>query len=174
MKQREQGSRKKFKPIFVFSYCLQIIVPCCLAVLIALSAAEDPVAEGKKETKAEPKAIVEDQKANESSKNQKRGIFGSIGDYGHDFGGHSYGGHSFGGHDFGGHDFGASEHHHEHIKTITIEKKIPVPYTVTKHVPYTVEKKVPYEVKVSVPQPYIGRLYYDCIIDKYIVIVFWV
>lgn len=33
-------------------------------------------------------------------------------------------------------------HHHEHIKTVTIEKKVPVPYTVTKHVPYTVEKKV--------------------------------
>lgn len=35
-----------------------------------------------------------------------------------------------------------SHHHHEHIKTVTIEKKVPVHYTVTKHVPYTVEKKV--------------------------------
>lgn len=117
-----------------------------------MSAAEDPKAsEGQKEqSKAEPKTAVEDQQTNESSKNQKRGIFHSIGDYGHDFGGHghSFGGHgqSFGGHDFGGHDFGASEHHHEHVKTITIEKKVPVPYTVTKHIPYTVEKKVPYEV----------------------------
>lgn len=37
---------------------------------------------------------------------------------------------------------GDYHHHHEHIKTVTIEKKVPVPYTVTKHVPYTVEKKV--------------------------------
>lgn len=55
-----------------------------------------------------------------------------------------YGG-SYGG-GYGGHD--------EHVKTIVVEKKVPVPYTVTKHVPYTVEKKVPYEVKVPVPQPY--------------------
>lgn len=65
----------------------------------------------------------------------KRGVFESLGDYG------AVGHHeeSFGGHDFGGHDFGASEHHHEHVKHVTIEKKIPVPYTVTKHVPYTGE-----------------------------------
>lgn len=39
-------------------------------------------------------------------------------------------------------DYHHYQPHHEHIKTVTIEKKIPVPYTVTKHVPYTVEKKV--------------------------------
>lgn len=39
-------------------------------------------------------------------------------------------------------DYHGHHHHHEHIKTVTIEKKVPVPYTVTKHVPYTVEKKV--------------------------------
>lgn len=44
--------------------------------------------------------------------------------------------------------------HEEHVKTVVVEKKVPVPYTVTKHVPYTVVKKVPYEVKVPVPQPY--------------------
>uniref|UniRef100_A0A1B0F9D1 Uncharacterized protein n=1 Tax=Glossina morsitans morsitans TaxID=37546 RepID=A0A1B0F9D1_GLOMM len=67
-------------------------------------------------------------KDDDSKQVEKRGLH-SFGDYGH-----------------GG--------HHEHIKTVTIEKKVPVPYTVTKHVPYTVEKKVPYEVKVPVPEPY--------------------
>lgn len=102
----------------------------------------------------------------ETAKN-KRGLHASLGDYasfgGHESFGHSdwHGGHDFGGHvDFGhggfeGHDFGASEHHHEHVKHITIEKKIPVPYTITKHVPVTIEKKVPYEVKVPIPQPYV-------------------
>jgi len=102
---------------------------------------------------------IEPAAAKESQKNEKRGIFHSIGNYGGGFGsfggGHSGGGGggdfggSYGGGDFGGHS------HHEHIKTITIEKKVPVPYTVHKHVPYTVEKKVPYEVKVPIPQPYV-------------------
>lgn len=64
-------------------------------------------------------------------------------DFGHhDLGHHDLGHHDFGHHDHGHHDFGGSEHHHEHVKHITIEKKVPVPYTVTKHIPYTVEKKV--------------------------------
>lgn len=88
-------------------------------MLVALAA-------GKEATKAEKKA--DDQSVDETVKT-KRGLH-SIGDWGwqpsHD------------------HHYGGSEHHehHEHIKTITIEKKIPVPYTVHKHVPYTVEKKV--------------------------------
>lgn len=62
-------------------------------------------------------AAVEDKKAEGDGKTvEKRGLH--LGDY------HHY------------------QPHHEHIKTVTIEKKIPVPYTVTKHVPYTVEKKV--------------------------------
>lgn len=69
----------------------------------------------------------------------QRGVYESLGDYGH---GHFGGSDDFGGHDFGGHDFGASEHHHEHVKTVTVEKKIPTPYYVHKHIPYTVEKKV--------------------------------
>ncbi|GLV40460.1 hypothetical protein CBL_04260 [Carabus blaptoides fortunei] len=78
----------------------------------------------------------------EAKKQDKRGLFG----LGHgDFGGASL--------DLGGGDGG--HHHHEHVKTVVVEKKIPVPYTVTKHVPYSVEKKkVPYEVKVPVPRPY--------------------
>lgn len=81
--------------------------------------------------------------------------FGHGGFEGHQgFGGHQggfeghqgFGSHQggFGGHHggFEAHDYGASEHHHEHVKHITIEKKVPVPYTVTKHIPYTVEKKV--------------------------------
>lgn len=73
----------------------------------------------------------------ETAKN-KRGLHHSLGDYASFGGGHeSYAqadfghGGDFGGHggwhgSFGGHDFGASEHHHEHVKHITVEKKIPV------------------------------------------------
>jgi hypothetical protein len=50
--------------------------------------------------------------------------------------------HSFGGSDWSSHDAGHDHGHHEHIKTVTIEKKYPVPYEVVKKVPYTVEKKV--------------------------------
>lgn len=64
----------------------------------------------------------------ESQNIEKRGLHGS-------FGGHSDWS-SYGGGDSGHHD------HHEHIKTVTIEKKYPVPYEVIKKVPYTVEKKV--------------------------------
>lgn len=113
---------------------------------------------------------VDDAEANGDTVKNKRGLFESLGDYssfghggygggyGGGFGGHatlghgSFGGHAdfgheayaHGGHDYGHHDFGGSEHHqhHEHVKHITVEKKIPVPYTVTKHIPYTVEKKV--------------------------------
>lgn len=63
----------------------------------------------------------------ESQNIEKRGLHSS-------FGGHDWSG-SSGGHD----DHG---HHHEHIKTVTIEKKYPVPYEVIKKIPYTVEKKV--------------------------------
>lgn len=117
---------------------------------MALANAEGDVSADKKESKVEQKE-VEDSKS-EQKRNQ-RGVYGSLGDYGHSSygGGHSsYGGHGGygGGHeDFGGHDFGASDHHHHHVKTVTIEKKVPVPYTVHKHIPYTVEKKVPYEVR---------------------------
>lgn len=104
--------------------------------LVTADAAKD-----KKESKVETKEIEQ----SESQKTEKRGLHHSIGD----FGGHDFGGHDFGGHDFGG---GDDHHHHEHVKTITIEKKVPVPYTVHKHVPYTVEKKVPYTVHVPVPQ----------------------
>lgn len=98
-------------------------------MLVALAAGEATqaaaAAEDKQDTQKE-----NDQTADGTVKN-KRGLH-SFGDYGwnphHD-------------HD---HHYGGSEHHehHQHTKTITIEKKIPVPYTVHKHVPYTVEKKV--------------------------------
>lgn len=57
----------------------QIIVPCCLALFVALVTCEGTAAEDKKaeETEIEPK---------ESQNVEKRGIYGSIGDYGHDFG----------------------------------------------------------------------------------------
>lgn len=124
---------------------------------MALGAADGEATENK-QSNVEQKEAGDTK--DESSRSQ-RGVYGSLGDYGHSshgYGNHGYGGHGrsshdfggqdFGGHDFGGHDFGASDHHHEHVKTIHIEKKVPVPYTVHKHIPYTVEKKVPYEVKV--------------------------
>lgn len=93
-------------------------------MLFALAVAEGGDTTNKKESKVEQKE-VEDTKG-EQTRNQ-RGLYGSLGDYGH----------SSSDDDFGGHDFGASDHHHEHIKTVTIEKKVPVPYTVHKHIPYT-------------------------------------
>lgn len=50
---------------------------------------------------------------------------GDIGGHG-DFGGFQGGGGYGGGFEGHGHDYGASEHHHEHVKHITVEKKIPV------------------------------------------------
>lgn len=91
----------------------QFLVACCVAVLVATASCEDV----KKET----------ENLQEESQNiEKRGLHSS-------FGGHDWSGSS------GGGDHG---HHHEHIKTVTIEKKYPVPYEVIKKIPYTVEKKV--------------------------------
>lgn len=113
---------------------LQILVPCCLAVLLVLANAKGDVSADKKDSNVEQKEVED---STSGQKRNQRGVYGSLGDYGHSSYGHD---------DYGGHDFGASDHHHEHIKTVTIEKKVPVPYTVHKHIPYTVEKKVPYEV----------------------------
>jgi len=103
------------------------LLSCIAALLLATASCEDV----KKET---------EQIQGESSNIEKRGLHGSFG--GHDWSGSS----SYGG--------GSDHGHHEHIKTITIEKKYPVPYEVVKKIPYSVEKKIPYEVKVSIPQPY--------------------
>lgn len=62
-------------------------------------------------------------------KTEKRGLYGSYGDFGSSGGG-SYGG----GWESHGHD--------EHVKTVTIEKKVPVPVEVIKKIPYYVEKHV--------------------------------
>jgi hypothetical protein len=91
---------------------MQILVSCCVAFLVAAASCEDV----KKET---------EQLQEESQNIEKRGLHGS-------FGGSEWS--SYGGGDHG--------HHHEHIKTVTIEKKYPVPYEVIKKVPYTVERKV--------------------------------
>jgi hypothetical protein len=124
---------------------------------VALAASEGTAAEAKK---VDNEKSIEPAKE-ESSNVEKRGLHGSIGDY-------SFGGHD-GGHDFGGSSgYGGHHEHHEHIKTITIEKKVPVPYTVHKHVPYTVEKKVPYEVKVPVPQPYEVIKKYPYTVKEYV------
>lgn len=106
---------------FSFHFVMQILVSCCVALLVAAASCE----EVKKET----------EKLQEESQNiEKRGLHGSFGgsEWSSGGGGGGYGG----GH--GGHD----HHHHEHIKTVTIEKKYPVPYEVIKKIPYTVEKKV--------------------------------
>lgn len=110
-------------------------------VAVAFAAEEKGAVAEDKPVKAEG---VESEK-----KQEKRGIF-SFG-YGEGHGGYSIGEGWKG--DSG--DWQPSYgHHEEHVKTIEIVKKVPVPYTVEKHVPYTVEKKVPYEVKVPYPQPY--------------------
>jgi hypothetical protein len=84
--------------------------------------------------------VKDSEKTQEESQNiEKRGLHGSFG--GHEWssgGSSSYDDHGHGGGGGGGGGHG----HHEHIKTITIEKKYPVPYEVIKKVPYTVEKKV--------------------------------
>lgn len=99
--------------------------------------------EKKHDTNLEAVDNNNDAGGGETAKN-KRGLHGSLGDYasfggghesyahtdfghgGGDFGGHGDFGGNGGWHGFGGHDFGASEHHHEHVKHITVEKKIPV------------------------------------------------
>lgn len=156
-----------------------------LVALTSAEAETKPAAAVAANKEAEKKADENvEASANGETAKPKRGLHASLGDYasfgghgesyahtdfghggGFDFGGHAdfghggygHGGYGHGGygHGFEGHDFGASEHHHEHVKHITVEKKIPVPYTITKHVPVTIEKKVPYEVKVPIPQPYV-------------------
>lgn len=73
---------------------------------------------------------VEDSKAAGSElqdkKQDKRGLHGWEGDHGH--------------------------HHHHEEKTITIVKKVPVPYPVEKHIPVPVEKVKHYPVHVHVPK----------------------
>lgn len=118
-------------------FVVQILVSCCVAFLVASALCEDV----KKET---------EQLQEESQNIEKRGLHGSFG--GSEWSGSSYsggGGSSYGGggssYGGGGSSYGGGEdhgHHHEHIKTVTIEKKYPVPYEVIKKVPYTVEKKV--------------------------------
>lgn len=119
----------------------------------------------KKSAKEETKKAVEPAAADK--KQDKRGIFGE--GYGHDFGGHDFGHHDFGGHeislghdfhghDFGGHDFGGDHghhgHHEHHEKTVTVVKKVPVPYPVEKQIHVPVEKVKHYPVHVHVPKPY--------------------
>lgn len=94
----------------------------------------------------------ETDKIQEESQNiEKRGLHSSFG--GHEWSGYSGGdgGHSsYGGGDSGHSSYGGGSdhgHHHEHIKTVTIEKKYPVPYEVIKKIPYTVEKKVSHATK---------------------------
>lgn len=120
-------------------------------MLVALTAAEAETksaatTNAEVEQKQDTKVEATDNNNGETAKN-KRGLHASLGDYASFGGGHEsyahtdFGHHGgdFGGHgDFGGghggwqgsfgsgHDFGASEHHHEHVKHITVEKKIPV------------------------------------------------
>ncbi|KAG8269580.1 hypothetical protein J6590_104649 [Homalodisca vitripennis] len=78
------------------------------------------------------------------------------------------------GFEVGDHNFGGNEqHHHEHVKIITLTKKVPpypvkvqidkpypvhvpkpYPVDVEKKVPLTVKKHMPYPVKVPVDKPY--------------------
>lgn len=90
------------------------------------------LATGEETANVEQKSVGAD--ANGEQVRNQRGVYDSLGDYGHQsqFGG---------GDEYDSHDW-AGSHHHEHVKTVTIEKKIPTPYYVHKHIPYTVEKKV--------------------------------
>lgn len=115
-------------------FVVQILVSCCIAFLVVAASCEDV----KKET---------EQLQEESQNIEKRGLHGSFGgsEWSGYSGGSSHGGGGGGGSSYGGSSYGGGEdhgHHHEHIKTVTIEKKYPVPYEVIKKVPYTVEKKV--------------------------------
>lgn len=116
-------------------------------MLVALTSAEaekKPAAVANVEVEKKQDTNVEDN--GETAKN-KRGLHASLGDFasfGHESYAHSDFGHaaavdfghggfehggwtgSHGGWEHGAHDFGASEHHHEHVKHITVEKKIPV------------------------------------------------
>lgn len=119
-----------------------------MAVLAAMTSAEaetKAAAAAVANTEAEKKhdKNVEATENGETAKN-KRGLHASLGDYasfGHESYGHGYFGHGGGfghGADFGhgfsgfqhggyeGHEYAPSEHHHEHVKHITVEKKIPV------------------------------------------------
>lgn len=151
----------------IFQSSPQILIPCvCLAVFATLATAgEETKTAVAAETEKKQDANVEPAAAdNGDTVKAKRGLYESLGDYGsfshgslgsfghgslgHGSLGHgSFGGHASFGHEayahggFESHDY-PSEHHHEHVKHITVEKKVPVPYTVTKHIPYTVEKKV--------------------------------
>lgn len=94
----------------------------CLCALVLLTL-------GEEEKKSIENANVEDSKAADSElqekKQDKRGLHGWEGDHGH--------------------------HHHEE-KTVTIVKKVPVPYPVEKHIPVPVEKVKHYPVHVHVPK----------------------
>ncbi len=84
----------------------------------------------EEEKKSVENTNVEDSKAADSElqekKQDKRGLHGWEGDHGH--------------------------HHHHEEKTITIVKKVPVPYPVEKHIPVPVEKIKHYPVHVKVPK----------------------
>lgn len=140
-------------------------LPSLQLVLLVVVAVVGVFGEDKKSAKEDTKKAVEP--ATADKKQEKRGIFGE--GYGHDFGGHDFGGHSYGGHheislghdfhghDFHGHDFGLDHghhghHEHHHEKTVTVVKKVPVPYPVEKHIPVPVEKVKHYPVHVHVPK----------------------
>lgn len=123
---------RKITQLFFEFLSSQVVLSVATLVVSGVIADEQPAKEDKKAI--EPAAA---EPAVEASKKQdKRGLE-------YDFGGHDFGG------DHGHHHF---DHHEE--KTLTIIKKIPVPYKVEKTVHVPVERIVKYPVHVHVPAPY--------------------
>ncbi|KAL4710792.1 hypothetical protein ACJJTC_009341 [Scirpophaga incertulas] len=114
-----------------------MLVAASLVALLAFTYAEEAKEAEKEVAVAENKEAASDDK-----KHEKRGLF----DVGLGYGGH-------GGFDSIGHLGGGGYGHDEVHKTVTVVKKVPVPYPVEKHIPYPVEKKIPYPVKVPVDNP---------------------
>lgn len=84
------------------------------------------------------KSAKEQEALTSDKKTEKRGLHESYGDFGGGGGYGGGGGGGYGGGFEGGDSGGAEDHHHEHVKTVTVVKKIPVPYEVHKKVPYLV------------------------------------
>lgn len=106
---------------------VQIILAACLSCALAADSTDKKATEKSAES------------TQESKQQGKRSLF--LGDHG-SFGGGGFEHGDFGGHEFGGfgggdHGFGGTEHHehHQHVKTIVVEKKVRSHTNNTGHLP---------------------------------------
>lgn len=109
-----------------------------LCALIFVAQCDDEKKTENTETKVENTADSKADSSTAEKKQDKRGIY-DFGDFGGGGSSHEWSGHS-------GH------HHHpiEEEKTLTVVKKVPVPYPVVKHVKVEHVKHIPVPVKVHV------------------------